>query len=97
MDKPAVHDVAAAVMPLEIAYDNDVVYPDTVRNISATGISLCVSMDPDNFSRERVNIRLALQLPGHRSAYEIVTRVCYRTFATSTGRNPPVHRRSWKS
>ncbi len=81
MDKPAAPDVAAAVMPLESAHDNDVVYPVTVRNISATGISLCVSTDPDNFLRERVNIRLALQLPGQRSAYEIVTRVCYRTVA----------------
>ncbi len=81
VDEPAADDLAAAVMPIETAHNNQLLYPVTVRNISATGICLAVTKDPDNFMRERATIRLALRLPGHRSPYEIVTRVCYRTVA----------------
>ena len=81
VDEPAACDLAAAVMPIESAHNNQLLYPVTVRNISATGICLAVTKDLDNFMRERVHIRLALRLPGHRSPYEIATRVCYRTVA----------------
>ena len=73
--------VTAAVMPLETAHDNKLFYPVTVRNLSATGICLDVGDEPDRFMRERAYIRLALRLPGQRSASEIITRVCYRTVA----------------
>ena len=81
VDTPSATDLAAAVMPIQSAHNNQLLYPVAVRNISATGICLVVTKGPDNFMRERVNIRLALRLPGHRSPYEIVTRVCYRTVA----------------
>jgi len=81
VDQASADDLAAAVMPLESAHNNQLLYPVKVRNISATGICLCVSTDPDNFMRERVNIRLALRFPGQRSPHEIVTQVCYRTVA----------------
>lgn len=79
VDTGSTADLAAAVMPLESAHNNQLLYPVTVRNISATGICLSVSRDPDKFMRERVNVRLVLRLPRQRTPYEIVTRVCYRT------------------
>ena len=75
-------DLRASVKPLETAHNNRTLYPVTVRNLSATGICLDVAKDADMFLRERVNVRLALRLPGHTGAKEIITTVCYRT---STG------------
>jgi len=79
VDASSAEKLVAAVMPLETAHNNRLLDPVTVRNISATGICLKVTEDPDKFMRERANIRLSLQLPEHRSPYEITTRVCYRT------------------
>jgi PilZ domain len=74
-------ELPAAVMPLATAHNNKLFFPVTVRNISATGICLDVGREPDAFMCERVQIRLALRLPGQRAAKEINTRVCYRTVA----------------
>lgn len=74
-------DLPAAVMPLATAHNSELSFPVTVRNISATGVCLDVGKEPDAFMCERVHIRLALKLPGQRSAKEITTRVCYRTVA----------------
>jgi len=81
VEPDAAAQVTAAVMPLETAHNNKLFYPVTVRNVSATGICLDVGDEPDRFMRERAIIRLALRLPGQRSASEIITRVCYRTVA----------------
>ncbi len=60
-------------------FNRRVVFPVTVRNLSATGICLDVGEEADRFMVERGDIRVSLTLPGMQLACDIITTVCYRS------------------
>lgn len=69
----------AAIKPLETASRNDLVFPVSVRNLSATGICLEVGAEADVFMVERGDVRVSLTLPDLQLPCDIVTNVCYRS------------------
>jgi hypothetical protein len=69
----------ATVKPLATAAQNNLLFPVTVRNLSATGICLDVGEEADRFMVERGDIRVSLTLPGIQQPCDIITTVCYRS------------------
>ncbi len=69
----------AVVKPLATAAENNLVFPVSVRNLSATGICLDVGPEADRFMVERGGIRVSLNLPDIQHPCDIVTNVCYRS------------------
>jgi len=78
-DSTPASSLTATVKPLPSAHNNNLFFPVTVRNISATGICLDVAAEADRFMVERGQVRIALTLPGNHSSNDIVTKVCYRS------------------
>ena len=69
----------AAVKPLATAAENNLVFPVSVRNLSATGVCLDVGEEADRFMVERGDVRVSLTLPDIQLPCDIVTSIRYRS------------------